>query len=89
MSKRKSYNVQGLLLSNVKEFCDYIFGQFYINAKISKHENIIELFLKKTINVKQENGTFKEEKIDEYVDMEHFNKRWKGKIKVFMHEEQQ
>lgn len=88
MGLRKGYNVQGLLLSNVKEFCDYIFGQFYVDAKINRHENVIELILKKTINVKQENGQFKEETIGEYVDMEHFNKRWKGKIKVLMLDEQ-
>lgn len=88
MALRKGYKVKGLLLSNVKEFCNYIFGRFYISASINRTEDIIEVLVKNKINIKKEGETLtKEVSINEYVDIEYFNKCWKGKIKVLSHKE--
>lgn len=63
-----------------------MFGKFYIDANINRDKNVIEVFLRTKLNVKQNNGEFKEEVVEDYVDMERFNKFWKGRLEVLKHD---
>lgn len=83
--KRKSYVVQGLMLSNVRVLMEYFLGQFYIDASINRREDIIEIRVVNKLNVKQEDGNFKEELVESYIDTKQFNERWKGKMKILIH----
>lgn len=80
--ERKSYVINGIFLSNLRAFCEFIFGQFYIRADINRKENIFEITVRNKLNVKQEDGSFKEEPISDYIDTKHFESYWNGKDRV-------
>lgn len=76
------YRIGGYILSNCRKNCRYIFGDFFISAKLNEKERVFEINLHKDLPVRQEDGTVVREPITDYVDMDKFKKFWGAQWRI-------
>lgn len=70
------------VISNCRKNCRYIFGDFFISAKMNERERVFEISLHKSRPVRQENGEIIEEPITDYIDIEKFKRYWGAQWRI-------
>lgn len=70
------------VISNCRKNCRYIFGDFFISAKMNERERVFEINLHKELPVRQPNGEIVMEPITDYVDIEKFKRFWGAQWRI-------
>lgn len=75
------YNICGFRVAQVRKVCSFFFGDFYRDTEIDRVNRIFLIRVNKTLKIKQ-GDKIKEEKIEDYVDIESFKKHFGGTWKI-------
>jgi hypothetical protein len=73
--KGEFFYANGYTIANTRRLCQFYFGDFFIKATKNDKKLRFDIYISNKI-VDLESGTLK---LEDYVDLDHFNNFWNGK----------
>lgn len=74
--------ISNFVIANCRKNCRYIFGDFFISAKMNEPERVFEIMLHKSLPVRQASGQIIYEPISDYIDIEKFKRFWGAQWRI-------